>query len=73
LFFKTFRHVEGGMLENYFKTTFKKCVTNVEPKSEHVVIGEKLIADDSSSSSTLRGERRKKFTVYINLQNPGKF
>jgi hypothetical protein len=49
------------MLDNYFKTTSKKCVTNVEPKNEHAGIGENLIAVDSSSSSTLRGERRKNF------------
>jgi hypothetical protein len=53
--------MKRGMHDNYFKTTSKKCVTNVKPKSEHVVIRENLIADDSSNSSTLRDERRKKF------------
>jgi hypothetical protein len=52
--------MKRGILDNYFKTTSKKCVTNVEPESEYIVIGKNLIADDSSSSSTLRDERRKK-------------
>jgi hypothetical protein len=52
--------MKRNMLDNYFKTTFKKCVINVEPKSEYVGIGKKLIAYDSSISLTLRGERRKK-------------
>lgn len=55
-------------LGNYFKTTSTMYVTNVEPKNEHAGIGENLIADDSSSSSTLVLQEAKDLsTTYLDI------